>query len=69
MTNSIMQRTASDEHRIPLVETNEIVPVLQDTQPNEREQDRIETADSIMHGINSFWALVTPVAITMLLAR
>ena len=49
------------------------------TQPSqafgEESEERGETvleknsAEDLMHGINSFWALISPVALTMLLAR
>lgn len=35
----------------------------------ERGEADPENADDLMHGINSFWALVFPICITMILAR
>lgn len=38
-------------------------------QQEEQANNNAETSEDLMHGINSFWALVFPVCVTMVIAR
>lgn len=39
------------------------------SQQEEQANNNAETSEDLMHGINSFWALVFPVCVTMVIAR
>lgn len=41
---------------------------LQQLQQQQQQQGNEETESDLMHGINSFWAIVFPVCVTMILA-
>lgn len=77
----LVESKTTEDDQIPVLQSPSIGKYTQVTTPTimddtvvstaqvvESQPTREEAAEDLMHGINSFWAIVTPVAITMLIA-
>jgi hypothetical protein len=53
----------------PLININTHTNINTNTNTNNPDGEEVADVSDLMHGINSFWAIVSPVCITMIIAR